>query len=652
MIKINKINEILSTDVSSLIAPPFSRRPLSCSSDPVAVLKSIWGFSSFRGSQESIIKTILLGRDCLAVMATGSGKSLCYQLPSLILPGVTIVISPLIALMNDQREQLKEYGVESVLLNSSLSQEEYSHNLERLITGEARLLFIAPEGLVNGRLLRTIKEKNILVSLIAVDEAHCVSMWGQDFRTDYLRIKDFRSNFLRTPCLALTATATKKVQSDIIDKLALSNPAVFISTFNRPNIYLEVERKVSNGFSQVVNFLDNHEGESGIIYCFSRDEVDKLAAYLKVRGFSILPYHAGLDPLTRTKNQDDFIHDRVRIIAATIAFGMGIDKSDVRFVLHCDISKSIEQYYQEIGRAGRDGLPAVAHLLYKASDAMKIRTFFNEVSNKVQAERLLNLMCDYASTVGCRRKVLLSYFGESLSGNNSFCCDNCARGVEGPFDITTPAQKFMCCVVRAGRGCPPSYISSILRGINSKKIYERGHNKLSTYGIGREYSNDTWSEICSALASAGYISIGEFRHLSVTNKGMAALKAREKIFLSINLNEIERESRRHKKRMDGARGNPIYSTLPTLERYNKTAVIDCMTPEDRALYNDFRLWRSEKARVEGVTTGSIFFDSVLFDIIKKRPKTVSDLEDISGLGAYKINKWGDEILSLVKKSIL
>lgn len=611
---------------------------------PLQLLKEVWGYNNFKGNQENIISTILNGKDCLAIMATGSGKSVCYQLPALLLPGVTVVISPLISLMQDQVQQLNAYGVGAVFL-SGQDCDEYNSNIEKLATGKAKLVYIAPEGLVTGRLLSALFYSKVEVSLIAVDEAHCVSTWGHDFRTDYLRIPEFKNNFPRAPVVALTATATQQVRSDIIEKLQLRHPVTFVASFNRPNIFLEVRPKIKDGFLQVVDFINNHKNECGIIYCFSKKEVDNLTDFLQKQGFSALPYHAGLGKEIRTKNQDDFTQDKVDIIVATVAFGMGINKSNVRFVVHCDISKSIEQYYQEIGRAGRDGLPAVAHLLYKAADAMKIRAFFDEVSDRRQAERLLNLMCNYAATTLCRRQVILSYFGESYNcTDKNCCCDNCAQGLKDPTDVTIPAQKFMSCILRVGDNFSTPYIVSVLLGSGVKKIIENGHDKLSTFGIGRDYARGVWYELCNSLVAYGYIAIKFNRVLFVTKLGRDAIRNREKILLPIDLDALQKFSKKTKKAI-------VYSVDENGKKYNKSTLIDNLNPVDKKLYEILRQWRWQTASALSVPPYIIFYDSVLFNIIKSKPKNISDLENISGLGSAKIIKWGEQIIKIVSENI-
>lgn len=392
------------------------------------VLKSVFGYDSFRTMQKSVIQNVLSGRDTLAVMPTGGGKSLCYEIPALIMNGLTVVVSPLIALMQDQVQQLESYGVPAVHLNSSLDWETCKSCYDRIRRGEIKLLYVSPEGLNTERIRNLLHSPNVTVDCIAIDEAHCISQWGHDFRPDYMEIANFRKEFPKAVCLALTATATKQVQQDIVKNLNMETPDVLVASFNRPNIFLNVLPK-TDAIGQVLDFINDHLNESGIIYCFSRRQVDEVAEKLARKGLKVLNYHAGLNDQIRTRNQNAFIQDKVDIMVATVAFGMGINKPDVRWVIHYDMPKSIEQYYQEIGRAGRDGLPSEALLLYSPGDIRKIRFFFKDASDPSKAEKLLQGMIQYAAGTECRRKKMLSYFGESYTATpaekSDCCCDIC-----------------------------------------------------------------------------------------------------------------------------------------------------------------------------------------------------------------------------------
>ncbi len=429
-----QVSETLSEDgccyVNEYECSPMSVREDSMERTPEHVLKSVFGYDTFRPMQREIIQNVLDGRDTLAVLPTGAGKSLCYQIPALLLKGLTVVVSPLIALMQDQVSQLEAFGVPAVFLNSSLDWVSYCETCSRIRRGEIKLLYVSPEGLNTNRIQDLLHSEGLSVDCITIDEAHCISQWGHDFRPDYLEIASVREQFPKAVCLALTATATKLVRTDIVSHLKMDNPVVMVASFNRPNLFLEVRRK-SHGKKQVLDFLSGHKRQCGIIYCFSRKQVDELTDFLREKGFSAMNYHAGLSDEQRMKHQRAFIQDKVDVMVATVAFGMGINKPDVRFVIHLDLPKSIEQYYQEIGRAGRDGLPASVLLLYNGSDAHKIRYFFNEKDDPTNDERLLQGMVQYAEAKTCRRHFLLSYFGEHynpLSGKVSpdSCCDICA----------------------------------------------------------------------------------------------------------------------------------------------------------------------------------------------------------------------------------
>lgn len=396
---------------------------------PEHILKTVFGYDSFRHMQKQVIQNVLSGRDTLAVMPTGGGKSLCYQIPALLGSGLTVVVSPLIALMQDQVQQLETLGVPAVYLNSSLEWPQYKNYCDRIRKGEIKLLYVSPEGLNTERIRSILHNSSVKVDCITIDEAHCLSEWGHDFRPDYLEISKARKEFPNAVFLALTATATRQVQNDIVKNLDMDNPDILVASFNRPNIFLGVEPK-ADPIQQVYDFIGDHLDESGIIYCFSRKQVDEVAEKLQRKGLKVLNYHAGLSDAVRARNQKAFIQDKADIMVATVAFGMGINKPDVRWVIHYDMPKSIEQYYQEIGRAGRDGLPAEALLLYSPADIRKIRYFFNEAADSTKAEKLLQGMIRYAESTVCRRKTMLSYFGETLSPDaekesKAYCCDLC-----------------------------------------------------------------------------------------------------------------------------------------------------------------------------------------------------------------------------------
>ena len=560
-------------------------------SNPELVLSSVFGYKNFRPLQEAVINSVLAKKDTLVIMPTGGGKSLCYQIPALILKGITIVVSPLISLMSNQVASLEKHGIHSVFLNSSLEWKEYLKAVDEIKKGFVKIIYVSPEGLATSRIRDLLNEGNLEVSCITIDEAHCVSEWGHDFRPDYMEIFSVRKLFPKATMIALTATATEQVKKDIIKNLGLKKPEIFTTSFDRKNIFLEVQPKKS-GESQVIDFLKNHKDESGIIYCTSRRQVDELFVSLKKKGYSVLNYHAGLPDDVRGEHQQLFIEDKVKIIVATVAFGMGIDKPNVRFVINFDLPKSIEEYYQEIGRAGRDGQPAWALLLYTYADVHKIRYFFTDMADPTKAEMKLKSMVNFASGNSCRRKALLNYFGEkyeapfgsvnehaletrklgSVCGKlgstgehlsetrtlgstgapvlaeatttgeseGRWCCDICSnlREVKPLTDMTVPIQKLLCCILRTKSRFGAAYVIDVLLGSHNKRILENGHNMISTFSIGHELTKDDWHDLVDLLLEKEYIKrVGEYNVLELTSKGRDLLVTREKVFLPFVIHE-------------------------------------------------------------------------------------------------------------------
>lgn len=513
-------------------------------SNPELVLSSVFGYKNFRPLQEAVINSVLAKKDTLVIMPTGGGKSLCYQIPALILKGITIVVSPLISLMSNQVASLEKHGIHSVFLNSSLEWKEYLKAVDEIKKGFVKIIYVSPEGLATSRIRDLLNEGNLEVSCITIDEAHCVSEWGHDFRPDYMEIFSVRKLFPKATMIALTATATEQVKKDIIKNLGLKKPEIFTTSFDRKNIFLEVQPKKS-GESQVIDFLKNHKNESGIIYCTSRRQVDELFVSLKKKGYSVLNYHAGLPDDVRGEHQQLFIEDKVKIIVATVAFGMGIDKPNVRFVINFDLPKSIEEYYQEIGRAGRDGQPAWALLLYTYADVHKIRYFFTDMADPTKAEMKLKSMVNFASGNTCRRKALLNYFGEKYEAttgeaDGSWCCDICSnlREAKPLTDMTIPIQKFLCCILRTKSRFGAAYVIDVLLGSHNKRILENGHNMISTFSIGHELTKDDWHDLVDLLLEKEYIQrVGEYNVLELTDKGRDLLVTREKVFLPFVIHE-------------------------------------------------------------------------------------------------------------------
>ena len=513
-------------------------------SNPELVLSSVFGYKNFRPLQEAVINSVLAKKDTLVIMPTGGGKSLCYQIPALILKGITIVVSPLISLMSNQVASLEKHGIHSVFLNSSLEWKEYLKAVDEIKKGFVKIIYVSPEGLATSRIRDLLNEGNLEVSCITIDEAHCVSEWGHDFRPDYMEIFSVRKLFPKATMIALTATATEQVKKDIIKNLGLKKPEIFTTSFDRKNIFLEVQPKKS-GESQVIDFLKNHKNESGIIYCTSRRQVDELFVSLKKKGYSVLNYHAGLPDDVRGEHQQLFIEDKVKIIVATVAFGMGIDKPNVRFVINFDLPKSIEEYYQEIGRAGRDGQPAWALLLYTYADVHKIRYFFTDMADPTKAEMKLKSMVNFASGNTCRRKALLNYFGEKYEAgtgesDGSWCCDICSnlREAKPLTDMTIPIQKFLCCILRTKSRFGAAYVIDVLLGSHSKRILENGHNMISTFSIGHELTKDDWHDLVDLLLEKEYIQrVGEYNVLELTDKGRDLLVTREKVLLPFVIHE-------------------------------------------------------------------------------------------------------------------
>jgi len=589
---------------------------------PEAILKSTFGYDTFKPLQREIIANVQARRDTLVIMPTGGGKSLTYQVPALMFGGLTVVVSPLIALMKDQVEQLHALGVSAVFLNSSLSPEEYQENMDAVKSGRAKLLYVAPETLLTPRIYSLLS--SLKLDLLAIDEAHCISEWGHDFRPEYRQLVDVRRKFPSAVCMALTATATPRVRADIMSSLGFTQANEFLASFNRENLFIEVLPK-RDPIAQTLKFLENFKEQSGIIYCFSRKQVDDLAATLARYKYSVRPYHAGLEDVDRRRNQEAFIRDDVQIIVATIAFGMGINKPNVRFVIHFDLPKSIENYYQEIGRAGRDGLPAHCLLLYSYGDASKIRYFIDQKEDPERSASYqhLDAMTRYAEGSSCRRKPLLSYFGDTYAQDNCGNCDNCGAEESDLADITIPAQKFLSCVKRSGERFGAAHVVDILLGSENEKVQKYNHHELSTYGIGKELTKSQWMHISRQLVEKGLLSQEPaYRVLSVTAKGLDMLKSREQVRGQIN--EAQKKER-------GAR------------------VKSSEFEYDRSLFSLLRNKRKELADEAGVPPYVIFSDKTLVEMAGYFPQSRESLLNISGVGKVKNERFGNEFLVIIKE---
>jgi ATP-dependent DNA helicase RecQ len=594
-------------------------------SDLLKTLKDTFGYSEFRPLQREIIQVSLEGRDVFALLPTGGGKSLCFQLPALLRQGLTVVVSPLIALMKDQVDQLQAAGVAATFLNSTLDAVEARSRLRRLHSGEFRLLYAAPERLMLDDWKHNLRSWN--VAALAIDEAHCISEWGHDFRPEYRQLSELRSLLPNIPVMALTATATTRVRTDIVSHLHLCDPAVFVASFNRPNLSYQVTPK-DQPLRQILDFIAKRQDESGIVYCATRVGAERVAASLAARGLAARPYHAGLDASTRAKNQELFLRDEARIICATIAFGMGINKPNVRWVIHHDLPKNIEGYYQETGRAGRDGLPADCLLLFSAGDAAKQTHFIEEISDaqEQQAARAqLRQMIHYAECSTCRRRELLAYFGEAFTARNCSTCDNCLEP-RATYDGTTLAQKFLSCVFRirqASRfGTGMNHVIEVLTGAETEKVRRWNHHKLTTYGIGAELSRSEWAAIGRELLRLGYLgqSAGEFPVVEISATGLDALRSRRVIMLTKPL--VQPKGKRPGRRM---------------------GEIEC----DEVLFGSLRELRKRLADERGVPAYVIFGDATLREMARRYPATQDAMRGIFGVGERKLQEFGAVFAAVV-----
>ena len=593
----------------------------------LAQLRHVFGYDSFRGEQAQVVAHVADGGDALVLMPTGGGKSLCYQLPALLREGTAIVVSPLIALMQDQVEALRQLGVRAAFLNSSQDAAESAATERQLLEGTLDLLYVAPERLLTPRFLSLLDRAR--VALFAIDEAHCVSQWGHDFRPEYRQLTTLHERWPQVPRIALTATADAPTRREIVERLSLDNARQFVSSFDRPNIRYAVTQK-HDARRQLLAFLDGHVGDSGIVYCLSRRKVEATAAALAERGIAALPYHAGLDASVRAANQRRFLREEGIVMVATIAFGMGIDKPDVRFVAHLDLPKSLEGYYQETGRAGRDGEPAEAWLAYGLGDAVLLQRMIETSEageeRKQLERRKLDALVGYCESTGCRRQTLLAYFGEHYPVACGHC-DNCLQPPQS-WDGTIAAQKALSCVYRSGQRFGAAHVIDILRGADTAKIRQHGHASLSTYGIGNDLDAKQWRSVFRQLVAAGLLEVDVEGHgaLRLTAGSSDVLKGRRTL-------SLRSEAPVGMRRRDRGARSPVAA----------------LAPDAAARFETLRQWRSEAARTQGVPAYVIFHDSTLREIAQQQPADLDALAAISGVGAGKLERYGAAVLDAVAR---
>ena len=631
---------------SSRTAPAAS----STSTDPLAILQQVFGYGAFRGQQGAIIERVCGGGDALVLMPTGGGKSLCYQVPAIARHrgghGVTLVVSPLIALMHDQVGALDEAGVESAFLNSSLEGDEARRVERDLLAGTLVLLYAAPERILTPRflaMLDSLHERGLL-SLIAIDEAHCVSQWGHDFREEYLGLSQLHERYADVPRIALTATADAHTRADIVERLALESAELFVASFDRPNIRYQIVEK-DEPRKQLLRFLrDEHEGDAGIVYCQSRKKVEETAAWLADEGLNALPYHAGLDANVRRRHQDRFLREDGVVMVATIAFGMGIDKPDVRFVAHLDLPKNIEGYYQETGRAGRDGAPATAWMAYGLADVVNQRRMIDEGEANDDFKRLqrakLDALLALAEAHDCRRVRLLAYFDE-----DSTPCGNCDNCLQPPavWDATDAARKALSCIYRfhqqSGFGFGAGHLIDVLRGKVTDKVTQRGHERLSTFGIGAEISEQQWRGVLRQLIALGHVaSVGEFNTLELTDSARAVLRGEVPVMLRVPADPPPRARKGARSsgsaRSASAKPPPLPLDEPGLARFAA-----------------LKAWRAEVAREHKLPPYVVFHDATLAEMAREAPDSLDALAGISGVGAKKLEAYGAELLRVLQHTV-
>jgi ATP-dependent DNA helicase RecQ len=594
--------------------------------NPREILKKIYGYDNFRSTQGEIIDHMIAGNNAFVLMPTGGGKSLCYQIPSIAREGVGVIVSPLIALMQDQVNALRQLGVNAACINSSLGRDEIDETYRALENGALDMLYIAPERLLTEGFLNFLGK--IKIALFAIDEAHCVSQWGHDFRPDYQGLSILAERFPNIPRIALTATADMPTRTDIVERLKLDDGRTFISGFDRPNIFYEIVAK-ENSKAQITDFLKKHNGNSGIVYCLSRKKVEEMADWLSAIGYNALPYHAGLRSDIRAKNQSRFLREENIIMCATIAFGMGIDKPDVRFVIHANIPKNIEAYYQETGRAGRDGDKADAMLLYGVSDIAMLRNFIDDANSHENQKRIehakLNAFIGLCESAKCRRQILLEYFGQQSEPCGY--CDNCQNPPQ-TYDATIAAQKAISNVYRTGQRFGAGYLIDVLLGNNNDRMIDFGHDKISTFGIGEEHSKKEWQAIYRQLIALNYLKVSaETSGISITHSGLEFLKSKSAIMLKKQPSTKEKRASKSK---------TVNAELGEIEQN---------------LLEQLKLKRRELANAANMPPYIIFHDKTLLEMANHKPQTMDEMAEISGVGAQKLEKYGADFLEILREYV-